>query len=137
MERRFRSTLPGRVAELRSRIVRWRRRRAKGSPMPEELWAGAVALAQRHGVYPVARALRVDYGTLKKRATRRPRDGETAEVIPEFVALDPGPLVARTQSAGPVVELWRADGAKLVLRLPADERLDVDRLAEAFWRRHG
>jgi hypothetical protein len=35
--------------------------------MPAALWAAAVALARQHGLYLMARALRVDYGALKKR----------------------------------------------------------------------
>lgn len=135
MGRRSRSTLPQRVAQLRGRIERWRRERARRSPMPEPLWRAAVSLARRHGVYPVARALRVDFGTLKKRANALPQAGQDGE-ISEFVELAPqAPLIGRAHPAGAVVELWGADGARLVLRLPAAEELDVRRLAEAFWSR--
>lgn len=136
MERRSRSVLPRRVTQLRGRIERWRRLRAKRSPMPEELWSAAVLFARRHGVYPVARALRIDYGALKKRTTRRPQDGERTGKTSEFVELAPSPLIGGVEPSGKVVELWGADGAtKLVLRLPAGEGLDVERLAKAFWRR--
>ena len=137
MGRRSRSTLPRRVTQLRGRIEGWRRQRSKGSRMPEELWTSAVSLARRHGVYPVARALRIDYGALKRRTTRRPQDGKRAGRTSEFVELAPAPLIRRAQPFGMEVELWGADGAKLVLRLPAGERLDVETLAEAFWRRRG
>jgi len=106
--------------------------------MPEDLWGSAVSLAGRHGLYPVARALGVDYGTLKRRVMRgTPRREQTGKVSPEFIELAPAPLLGRAKPPGMVVELWDADGAKLVVRLAEGEGLDVRGLAEAFWRRRG
>jgi hypothetical protein len=56
----------GRLEEARQRVNGWRETRPKLEPMPQELWDAAVALAGEHGVYRVARALRVDYGKLKQ-----------------------------------------------------------------------
>jgi hypothetical protein len=36
--------------------------------MPPGLWAAAVALTRQHGLYRTARALRLDYGALKRHA---------------------------------------------------------------------
>ena len=55
------------IEEMRQRVREWRARRLKLEPMPGELWDSAVALAGEHGVYRVARTLRVDYGALKQR----------------------------------------------------------------------
>ncbi len=52
---------------VRARIERWRATRTKRSPMPEPLWDAAVELAQAEGIYPIARALAVNYQTLKCR----------------------------------------------------------------------
>ncbi len=138
MGRRSRSALPARVSQLRGRIERWRRERPERSPMPAELWGSAVSLARRHGVYPIARALGVDYGALKKRVARCPKGAEkSGKSSPEFIELAPGPWLGRADSAGMVVELWDAEGAKLVVRLADRDGLDVRDLAEAFWRRRG
>ncbi len=44
----------------------WRETRTVGMPLPEKLWAAAEKLAQRHGVYPTARALGLEYNKLKR-----------------------------------------------------------------------
>ena len=45
------------LAKLSEDVGRWRRTRAKLSPMPAALWSKATALAQRLGVHPVQSAL--------------------------------------------------------------------------------
>jgi hypothetical protein len=103
--------------------------------MPEELWAAAVSLARSHGVCPIARALRLDYGALKKKmAGRRKAVGRSPA---GFIELDAGPLLGGPEAGGAVVELWGLDGSKLVVRLPERDGLDVLSLAEAFWKRRG
>jgi hypothetical protein len=97
--------------------------------MPAGLWAAAVSLAREHGVARVARALGVDYGALKRRVSASDADGGAG-----FVALDPAVLMARSDPAA-VVEYIAADGSKLVMRGAADDRLDIERLVAAFWRR--
>ncbi len=130
------AALPASVSRLRVRVERWRERGAKRGRMPEELWAAAVSLAQAHGLYRVARALRLDYGSLKKRVERSPdsEPGDTDDVG-RFVEIDARHLVPGLASSGAVVELLDAEGTKLVVRLSGRESLDVPALVEAF-RRH-
>lgn len=45
------------LSPLRAQLFAWRASRTGRSPLPTEIWASAVALAQRHGLCPVARAL--------------------------------------------------------------------------------
>ncbi len=125
-----------RVGAVRDRIEYWRGIRQRHSPMPEPLWAAAAALAAEHGTYPIARALRLNYGTLKSRVGRIPH-GERAEAARAvgFVEVDRGELIGSAEAAGRVVELSGTDGAKLVIRLNGGDELDVLGLAEAFWRR--
>lgn len=128
-----RSTLPARVDRLGRRIARWRRQRPKPSPMPEELWAAAVSLARSHGVGPIARALRLDYGALKKKMAGRRKEGGSSPA--GFIELDAGRVLGGPGAGGPVVELWGVDGSKLVVRLAGRDGLDLLGLAEAFWKR--
>jgi hypothetical protein len=58
---------PPAVKRLRSRIEHWRKTRRKRCRMPEPLWASAVRLAKKHGIYSTSRALRVNYEQLKRR----------------------------------------------------------------------
>ena len=77
------------AASLRGRIAQWRERRThRGAPMPAALWAAAIALARRHGIAATACALRIDYGSLKRRLTA---DGPGPTVAaPTFVDLGVG-----------------------------------------------
>ena len=60
--------LPKDLLQGRSRFQAWRQRRRTRSRIPDTLWALAVRLVKRHGLNPTARALGVDYYSLKKRA---------------------------------------------------------------------
>jgi hypothetical protein len=55
------------LVDLRARLAEWRKSHPRRSPLPEEMWAVAVELARRHGVYRTARALPIDYVNLRKR----------------------------------------------------------------------
>lgn len=72
MAKKHRTLLPDLAAGLR-RVTRWRESRARPGPMPEGLWSEVVALARIHGVNPVARALRLDYYSLKRRLDGSPK----------------------------------------------------------------
>ena len=64
------TTTPSRplpLERVRRRLEHWRSTRAHPrSPIPDAIWAGAIALVRQHGLYQTARALRVDYGALKQ-----------------------------------------------------------------------
>ncbi len=67
MSQRQRASLPSAIEEVRDRIEHWRKTRQKRSPMPEQLWDAAIPLARTHGIYAVAKALRVNYDTQGQR----------------------------------------------------------------------
>lgn len=136
MARKKRSAISADVKQVRSRIERWRKTREKRTRMPEKLWRAAVVLGKTHGVYSTAKALAINYETLKKRVGQSPkkrRDGASRSA--GFVELDGTQLVGLSGPNGKVVEFSRADGAKLTIRLPMCEDLDVTGLAAAFWSR--
>jgi hypothetical protein len=54
--------------------------------MPEKLWAAAAKLARRHGVYPTARALGLEYNKLKRLSQSAPPT-QKALPSPAFVEL--------------------------------------------------
>lgn len=133
MRRERRGAVPPAIEELRNRIASWRATRKSGSPMPEDLWAEAVALAGEHGLYVVARDATVDYGALKLRAERAAA-GEQRESpgVVEFVEVAASRLLERREPGRAVVELARRDGSTLTMRLEGDAGLDVVALVEAF-----
>ena len=118
---------------VRARIERWRATRTKRSPMPEPLWDAAVELAQAEGIYPIARALAVNYQSLKCRVAMASNGNSRTPA--GFVELTPMPAKGSVSRSELVLELSSGDGATLTIRLPSEHEFDVERLAEAFLRR--
>jgi hypothetical protein len=121
------------LRSVRARIERWRATRTKRSPMPEALWDAAVELAQAEGIHPIARALAVNYQTLKCRVAMASNGNSRTPA--GFVELTPMPANGSVSRGELVLELSSGDGATLTIRLPSERKLDVERLAEAFLRR--
>jgi len=125
--------LPPRLEALRRRFKQWRRARRIGSRIPEPLWSAAVRLAEAHGVYPTAKALCVDYYSLKKRLEGKavsrssiaaPASGAT------FVEL---PAAARTGISECILELEDVEGAKMRIQLKGIEAFDLAALSRSLW----
>ncbi len=118
---------------VRARREHWRATRTKRSPMPEPLWDAAVELAQAEGIYPIARALAVNYQTLKCRVAMASNGNSRTPA--GFVELTPMPANGSVSRGELVLELSSGDGATLTIRLPSEHEFDIERLAEAFLRR--
>ena len=85
------------MQRLYRRFERWRNAHTGRLPIPGRLWTAAAELAREHGVFPTAKALRLEYGKLKERAEaagaaakRRVRKGS---------GTSPGPRAARPFTA--------------------------------------
>ncbi|MBM4318902.1 MAG: hypothetical protein FJ125_02840 [Deltaproteobacteria bacterium] len=101
--------------------------------MPEELWDAAVSLVGQHGLYRISRDLAVDYGALQTRVAQAMADEEDPGAgLDGFVEVSPGMLERHADLGGAVLELTRADGTRMELRLPAHEAVDVVGLVAAF-----
>ena len=121
----------GRLSQLRRRIERWRRIRAKRSPMPPELWTAATELARELGAYRVARELGVGYGSLKDRTGAQ--GGNGARHAEAFIEIDAASLFSAAPAAvRSEVELSDASGTKMVIRLAANQAVDLTVLLAAF-----
>jgi hypothetical protein len=119
------------LEQLRRRFEEVRSTQTKHSHLPESLWAAAATLARRDGVNPTARALRLDYTALKRRAEERGgRKGKGKLATPpaflEFVA--PGAKAVTNC----MVEVESAQGSKLRLELKAVATTEVADLIHAF-----
>jgi len=66
-------TLARVTTTLSRQLEAWRSAHSAPTPIPSELWERAVELADQQGLYKTARALRLDYGALKKRSETRSR----------------------------------------------------------------
>lgn len=112
----------------RRRIARWRETRAyRGAAMPAALWAAAIALARQHGLYTTARALHVDYGSLKKRVNGA---GARPVPAPAFVELAPAPP---SRLSPCVIELDARQGRRLRIEVSGVTMADLVMLTQATW----
>ena len=54
------------LEKLGARLQSWRDKRTTPAPLPETIWAEAAELSRRLGLTRVSKALRLDYGRLKR-----------------------------------------------------------------------
>lgn len=112
------------LTAVRGRLDRWRRTRAHArSPIPNALWAEAVALARQQGLYRTARALHLDYGGLK--AHVEAADGRGGADRPTFVEVAGSTLADLGTS---VIELT-GPGGTVRLRVPGLALADLATLS--------
>lgn len=140
MSRKKRARLPAEIKKTQDRIEHWRRTRRRRSPMPEDLWTEASALARKHGVYPISRDLRLSYDSLKKRSLRPARRDlkPQGSHLEGFVELSAAQVVDTVKGAADpqrAIELADSNGARLTIRLADHDRFDVVGLVRAFWNR--
>ena len=118
------------LQQVRRRIDVWRWTRLKRSPMPEELWAQAARLAQRLGVWRVARDLGLCYESLKRRVEEKASRKEPGAV--RFVEVQGADLIGVASGDGTVVELHATDGTRMRVRLGGGAQVDIMALVAAF-----
>jgi len=109
----------------------WRKTRKRCSPIPETLWSSAVELARKHGLHRTARALRLDYYSLKKRLSavesplcRSKNKATFVELLP------PGASGLSTCT----IEMENAQGGKMKIHLQGLGSPDLAVLSDRFWR---
>ena len=112
---------------VQRKLMHWRQGHRRGARIPEELWREAAELASAHGINRIARALRLDYYSLQKRAAATTRSGMRA---PEFVELLPDGLPASRPAC--LIEVEEPGGAKLRIHLQGGELPDVAALTRGF-----
>lgn len=125
--------LPARLESTRRRFERWRRTRKVRTRIPEALWASAVKMAGAYGIHRTAKALGVDYYSLKKRAEK-----ETASSprVPEGGSMGTFFELAAPRSADfgeCILELEDAGGAKMRVHLKGVAAPDLAALSRSFW----
>jgi hypothetical protein len=132
---------PAWLERLRRRFDRWRQTRDGHSRIPEALWVSAVKAAGRHGLNPTARALRLDYYSLKKHVEagasrggpdRREGTKSAAGTIRrgKFIELTP---VAPACPPECILELEHPGGAKMRVHLTGMPAPDWAVLSQSFW----
>jgi hypothetical protein len=132
MKQKSTAPIPEEIIELQRRFNEFRSTHRPRTKLPENLWQAAVELARRHGLYPAAHSLRLDYVGLKKRL------GETSGVQhklrkpskPTFVELI-SPVPAPLEEC--VIEVESATGGKIRIQWKSNTAPDWSSLLRA-WR---
>lgn len=116
--------VPAALARVQRMVEQWRQTHRPRAPWPEELWRQAADLARACGINPIARALRLDYDTLKKRVERMATEAPQAD--PQFLEIFPGGMDG-TWASRPrcMIEVEQAGGRKTRISLEGGELPDV------------
>jgi hypothetical protein len=127
---------PEQLDALRGLIQDWRQSRKVPGPMPGELWDAAVALAKEFGVCRIARALTLDYTTLRKRTEKTPAAGL---VKPTFVQLPAAlaPENVPSTNLGATIEISARDGSRMRIHLETGRGMEAVSIVAAFLDRRG
>ena len=117
MSKKQTSTVLAGMERARRRLEGWRARRVAGTALPQTLWAMAVQLAQRHGVYPTSLALGLEYNKLKRLSqgngeATKPGRSRPQPTFVELMAPLPGAEAACR------IELEGQAGARLKIEVP-------------------
>ena len=130
--RKTTSKLPARLERTRQRFDRWRETRKVRSRIPESLWTSAVKMARAYGINRTARALRVDYYSLKERVEGEASSSGVSKknTSSTFVELAV-PAIASTCEC--LLELEDVVGAKMRVHLKSVEAPDLAALSRSFW----
>lgn len=126
-----RQPLPPRLQAAKRRFEQWRRNRKVGCRIPRPLWAQAVKLAQSYGIHPTAKALGLDYNSLKKHLSDASPSAVAASVKPvTFVELAAGTGLGMPEC---ILELEDVEGAKMRLHFKGIEVPDLAALSRGLW----
>lgn len=118
---------PGEVTRLRQRLDDWRKEQPRHSAFPEKLWAAAGRLAQRRGVYPMSRALGLEYSKLKRASdgvSMRPGGARKRQVAKKKAVTFVDVTGALPGSVGRV-SLQGPDGQRLQVEMSAGAAAEV------------
>lgn len=140
--------LPAGLEGPHRRLERWRRTGRGHARIPEVPWAAAVQAADRYGLNPTARALRLDYYSLKNRVEaagvcRVAGEKVAAPSISDRLAVPAhgqamAPFVELAPSAAGsagecILELEEPGGAKRRVHLKGSATVDLTSLSQSFW----
>ena len=115
------------LSRAQRKIEQWRQRHRPGARIPEELWREAAELACAYGTYRTARALRLNYYSLKKQMAVVAGSGRS---VPGFVEILPGGMpIPRPEC---LIEVEDGRGAKMRIRLQGQDLPDVAALVGGF-----
>ncbi|MGA7414164.1 MAG: hypothetical protein WBW33_27075 [Bryobacteraceae bacterium] len=121
--------LPADLERVRQRFEEWRRTHPERARISDSLWAAAVKAAGSHGVCRTAKALRVDYYSLKERLEQA---SAGAQGLSQGNFLELSPLAPA--SLGECTVEWEdAAGSTMRVHLKGFPAPDLAALGRSFW----
>ena len=124
--------LPAPLEGVRRRFAEWRSTHRARSRLPNSLWAAAVRMVGKYGLYRTARALPVEYYSLKKRVKERfalARGTRRSRPLAAFVELPPPSLVGTCDC---ILEMEDAAGVKMRCQVKTTAPPDLAVLCRSF-----
>jgi hypothetical protein len=112
------------LERIRKRLDAWRKNKKPRTRIPDTLWAAAVQAAAQYGVNKTAKALGLDYYSLKKRLDA------SGDPAPAFIELLPA---AASPASEYSIELESRDGTKMRIQIKGTETPDVIALSRELW----
>lgn len=93
------------IRTLNKELAAWRKVHSAPTPIPVDIWSRAAALAAEQGVGPVAKALRLDHGKLKRLAD--PSHTNLVPQLPEvtFLEFQTGQIGSDTEAMSCLIEV--------------------------------
>ncbi|HKU24422.1 MAG TPA: hypothetical protein VJQ54_03065 [Candidatus Sulfotelmatobacter sp.] len=125
--------VPESITELQTELQLFRSSHPLRTKLPESVWQSAAELARCHGIYVVARSLKLDYCTLKKHVSGSPESPSRGRKKPQakFVELIGA---ARERVDEYLIEFESTRGRKLRIQCKSNTPPDWPALLRA-WRR--
>ncbi|MFA6135674.1 MAG: hypothetical protein WC869_16825 [Phycisphaerae bacterium] len=107
------------LTRVEGQLAEWRRCHGKAEKLPETLWEEIAGVAREVGVNRTSRALGLWYYAVKRRVfgSEKPRQTRRA-----FVQVE---VCSSSADAGCVIEMARADGARVTIREATTEQVAV------------
>ena len=121
--------IPVGMRRICRRFERWRRAHTARLPIPEALWAAAAEAAREHGVFRAAKALRLEYGKLKRMAEACPAPVRPTIAPATFLELMPAQTVGLAEC---LIELEGPRG-KMRVQWKGATVPDLAELSRVLW----
>lgn len=127
MQNRSSDNVTSHLSKLNERFTAWRRVRKRGERIPPSLWRAASQCAVNYGLNRTAKALRLDYYSLKKHLDAQTTS--TPQTLP-FVTVPTLPTGAVSEC---LIELQSGTGASIRVHLKGAHVPDLLALSRELW----
>lgn len=114
------------LERLKIRFAAWRKKRVRGTRIPERLWDAAVVVAGEVGVCQTANSLHLDYYALQRRLEERAQQPAS----PAFMELS-SPAFTTSEC---VIELEDACGASMRMHFKGVDMSSIATLGQQLWK---